>query len=51
MLSYTDLKANLNAIFVKSGQNTGSASHRFLLTIVFWIVVAVALFFGFKTFQ
>jgi hypothetical protein len=38
-------------IFAKSGQNTGSASSAFLLRIVFWIVVAVALFFGFKTFQ
>jgi len=38
-------------IFVKSGHNTGSASSGFLLRVLFWIVVAVALFFGFKTFQ
>lgn len=37
--------------FAKSGQNAGSANTRFILTLVFWIVVAVALFFGFRAFQ
>jgi len=33
------------------GQHPGSGRYRFIARIVFWILVAVALFFGSKTFQ
>lgn len=39
------------SIFVKPGAGSATASYRFVAMTVFWILVAVLVFFGFHTFR